>query len=65
MLKSSKDIFKKIIKNHYKNESIFKSIKPRIFCNTCGGKGYIVIDKNKSKICHVCSGVGIISYTYF
>ena len=65
MLNLNKEIIKKIIKNHYKNENIFKSIRTRVLCNTCGGKGFIVINKNKSKVCHDCSGNGIISYTYF
>tara|TARA_B100000963_G_scaffold155233_1_gene135091 strand:- start:28121 stop:28309 length:189 start_codon:yes stop_codon:yes gene_type:complete len=61
MLSLNKKVFKKIVKNQY----ILKTIKTKLFCNYCGGKGYIYIEKNKYKICEHCSGVGIISYSYF
>ena len=60
-LRFNKKALKKIVKNQY----IFKNIKTKVYCTTCGGKGYIYIEKNKSKICHRCSGVGIILYSYF
>ncbi len=56
---------KKAFENVIKNKKIFKNIRSKLYCNTCGGKGYIYVEKDKCKICHRCSGVGIISYSYF
>ena len=58
-----------------KKTALFSNIKPKFYCNLCGGKGYLTCSSCsngcnscsglKQILCFECSGIGIKGYTYF